>query len=114
LKNNDLIKSTSDSDEAIKLKFEDISFVKLYSELSTICIVTKNSTSKQVHRNKDIMEALETHKFIKINHDTMINPVHTKGIIDSKKRSIEMKCGNELHVSRRKWHLVKYYIEFIS
>ncbi len=112
LNKNDFKKETSDRNETLKkIKFEDISFVKCYSELSTLYMVTKDSISKQLNRNDDINKALESNNFLKINNDIMINPIHIKEIIDFKRRKIGMKCGTEFQVSRRKWHLVKYYLE---
>lgn len=74
-------------------------------------MVTKDIINKQLFRNGDISKALESNGFLKINRDILINPIHIKEIIDSKKREIEMKCKTVLQVSRRKWHLVKLILE---
>lgn len=112
MNNEDFTKGLSESNETLKnIKFEDISFVKCYLGLSTIYIVTQDSISIQLNRNKDINRALVSYNFLKINTDIMINPLHIKEILDSKKRKIAMKCGTELNVSRRKWHIVKNYLE---
>jgi DNA-binding LytR/AlgR family response regulator len=112
LTNNDLIEVTTDIHETLKkIKFEDISFIKCYSKLSTIHVVTKDSISKIIHRDKAINEVLASNFFLKINNCIMINPIHIKEISDSKKRRLIMKCGTELNVSRRKWHLVKYCLD---
>ena len=110
--NNDLIEVTTDIHETLKkIKFEDISFIKCYSKLSTIHVVTIDSISKQIYRDNAINEVLASNFFLKINNCIMINPIHIKEISGSKKRRLVMKCGTELNVSRRKWHLVKQYLD---
>ena len=84
-----------------RVYMKDISYIRSDSYLSIVHFVEKRKPITVTKLLKEFEEELFEYGFIRINQSELVNKVHITSIDNSKNRTIFIKGGENLTISRR-------------
>ena len=94
-----------------KIAIEDIVYVECQSYVSTVHTFAKGKKVSCSILLKDIEEKVNGYGFYRINRNTLVNLKYFDSYVSDKKRCFKTTTGVEMNVSRRKWCILKEYIQ---
>jgi len=94
-----------------QIAIEDIVYVECESYVSTFHTFGKGKTVSCSILLKDIEEKVNGYGFCRINRNTLVNLKYFDSYVSGKKRCFKTTTGVEMNVFRRKWGILKEYIQ---